>query len=116
MEVQNSKLGPDHLDTLTSMYSLATWYSETARGAEALQLTEEVVELHKTKLGEDYPGTLDSERLLAHLCQGIEETSSTFHLGHGVPNPSFYGGFALEKVCSKAQIVASSKSLCCKVH
>lgn len=59
------------------MYSLATWYSETARGAEALRLTEEVVELQKSKLGEDYPSSLASERLLAHLCQGTEETSST---------------------------------------
>lgn len=49
-----SKLGKDHPDTLKSMHSLAFHYSEAGRRTEALQLTDEVVKLHKSKLGEDH--------------------------------------------------------------
>jgi Tetratricopeptide repeat len=53
------------LKILASMHSLAIHYSEAGRRAEALQLTEEVVELHKSKLGADHPDTLTSMHNLA---------------------------------------------------
>jgi hypothetical protein len=55
--LRKSKLGEDHPDTLMSMHSLAISYSEAGRGAEALQLTEQVVKLQKNQLGEDHPET-----------------------------------------------------------
>ena len=81
VERHKSKLGEDHPDTLRSMHNLAIRYSEAGRRAQALQLTEEVVELRKSKLGEDHPETLASERLLAHLSQGMGN-SSTSEVSH----------------------------------
>jgi hypothetical protein len=49
------------------MYNLAIWYSEAGRRAEALRLTEQVVPLYTTKLGEDHPDTLMSMELLAYI-------------------------------------------------
>jgi Tetratricopeptide repeat len=47
------------------MHSLAIRYSEAGRRGEALQLTEQVVALHKIKLGEDHPDTLQSMHSLS---------------------------------------------------
>jgi len=45
-------------DTLQSMHNLAVGYDEAGRRSEALQLTEQVVQLRKAKLGEGHPDTI----------------------------------------------------------
>lgn len=50
---------------LRSMNNLAIHYSQARRRAEALQLREEVLKLHKSKLDEDHPDTLMSIHNLA---------------------------------------------------
>ena len=47
------------------MHSLAICYRKAGRRSEALQLTEQVLKLHKSKLGEDHPDTLSSMHSLA---------------------------------------------------
>src|SRR5262249_50487262 len=56
--LRKAKLGPDHPDTLYSMYNLARTYYDLGRYAEALRLHEETLTLPKTKLGPDHPETL----------------------------------------------------------
>ncbi len=41
--LQKVKLGPDHLDTLSSMITLADTYADLGRHAEALKLREETL-------------------------------------------------------------------------
>jgi tetratricopeptide (TPR) repeat protein len=52
--------GPEHPDTLKSMYSLANSYYALGRYADALKLYEERLALQKAKLGPDHPDTLNS--------------------------------------------------------
>jgi hypothetical protein len=47
--LHKAKLGEDHPDTLQSMQNLAINYSEAGRRSEALQLTEQVVQLRKAR-------------------------------------------------------------------
>lgn len=47
------------------MYNLAITYDKAGRGAEAIQLGEDVVKLRKSTLGEDHPDTLNSMYNLA---------------------------------------------------
>lgn len=49
------------------MHNQASRYSEVGRLEEALGLTEQVVALQKSKLGEDHPDTLMSIHELANL-------------------------------------------------
>ena len=55
-----ARLGPDHLETLTSMNKLALSYRDAGRLDEALKLGEEAVARMKAKLGPDHPETLSS--------------------------------------------------------
>jgi hypothetical protein len=50
-------------------------YGEAGRRSEALQLMEQVVQLRKTKLGEDYPDTLQSMELLAYIIKKENENA-----------------------------------------
>ena len=71
LQKRRSSLGEDHPGTFKLMHELAMRYSEAGRRTEALQLTERVLQLRKSKLGDDHPDTLMSDRLLAHLSEGI---------------------------------------------
>jgi len=53
-----TRLGPDHPDTLTSRDNLAVTYQLAGRALEAIRLHEGVLELRKSKLGLDHPDTL----------------------------------------------------------
>jgi tetratricopeptide (TPR) repeat protein len=59
------ELGPDHPDTLLSMFNLALSYSGMGRRGDALKLREETLALRKAKLGPDHPDTLMSMNNLA---------------------------------------------------
>jgi serine/threonine protein kinase/tetratricopeptide (TPR) repeat protein len=59
-------LGPDHPDTLRSMYYLAINYAELGRHAEALQLRLVTLQKRQAVLGADHPDTLRSMTGLAN--------------------------------------------------
>jgi tetratricopeptide (TPR) repeat protein len=65
LALRSARLGPDHPDTLTSMYGLAVSYRLLGRHAEALKLHEETLVLRRAKLGPDHPETLWSMHGLA---------------------------------------------------
>ena len=65
LEVRKTKLGADHLDTLSSMRKLASTYRRQGRWSEAEKLGVQVMETSKTKLGADHPDTLTSIANLA---------------------------------------------------
>jgi serine/threonine protein kinase len=60
-----TELGPDHLDTLKSMYHLAVSYRDAGQNDRALKLFGETLALVKAKLGPDHPDTLRSMAGLA---------------------------------------------------
>ena len=55
--------------------NLALVLGESGWTQDALQLTEQVVQLHKAKLGEDHPDTLHSMELLAYITERNNENS-----------------------------------------
>jgi tetratricopeptide (TPR) repeat protein len=59
-------LGPDHPDTLLSMYYLAISYAALGRNADALQLRLETLQKRQAQLGPDHPDTLRSMNGLAN--------------------------------------------------
>jgi tetratricopeptide (TPR) repeat protein len=64
-ETRKAKLGADHPDTLSSMYSLASAYLIAGKPDLALPLCEETLKLRKAKLGTDHPDTIVSINDLA---------------------------------------------------
>ena len=58
LKLRESKLGPDHPDTLKSRNNLANAYWSAGRNAEAIALHEETLKLRESKLGPDHPDTL----------------------------------------------------------
>jgi non-specific serine/threonine protein kinase/serine/threonine-protein kinase len=58
-------LGPDHPDTLMSVFNLADSYQRLGRYNDALKLREETLALRKIKLGPNHPDTLMSMHNLA---------------------------------------------------
>ena len=69
LKLRESKLGPDHPDTLTSRNNLATAYQAAGRTAEAIPLHEATLKLRESKLGPDHPDTLASRNNLAGAYQ-----------------------------------------------
>jgi tetratricopeptide (TPR) repeat protein len=55
-----ARLGPDHPDTLESMYWLAETYGNLDRHAEALKLSEEVLRVRRSRLVPHHPDTLEA--------------------------------------------------------
>ena len=58
-------LGPDHVDTLTTIVDLANSYAAAGRHAEATALREQTLALTQAKLGRDHPIALASMNNLA---------------------------------------------------
>ncbi len=58
-------LGPEHLDTITSMHNLGNCYGVLGRREDALKLRENALELRKAKLGPDHRDTLMSMNTLS---------------------------------------------------
>ena len=67
MGTSTTKLGADHLFTLTNMASLAATYLKQGWWDEAEEPEVQVIEKRKTKLGADYPGTVTSMVALAFI-------------------------------------------------
>jgi tetratricopeptide (TPR) repeat protein len=64
-ELLESKLGPDHPNTLVNRTYLANVYLDAGRTEEAVRLNEETLRLRESKLGPDDPETLRSRNNLA---------------------------------------------------
>jgi tetratricopeptide (TPR) repeat protein len=60
LAARQAALGPDHPDTLLSMYELAVSYMEGDWVKEATPRFEESLKLRKARLGPDHPDTLES--------------------------------------------------------
>jgi serine/threonine protein kinase/tetratricopeptide (TPR) repeat protein len=60
-------LGPDHIDTLTSVNHLANAYFGLGRYPDAIKLHEQILPLRQAKLGADHPDTMTTMSNLA-LC------------------------------------------------
>ena len=58
METTKAKLRADYLDTLRSIANMASIYWHQDRLLEAEMLEVQVMDISKTKLGSDHPGTL----------------------------------------------------------
>ena len=67
---QESKLGPDHPDTLISRTNLAIAYQAAGRIADAIKMDEATLKQRESKLGPDHPDTLTSRNNLAEAYQG----------------------------------------------
>src|SRR4051794_30923615 len=60
LSVRQAALGPDHPDTLHSMYMLAVSYMADERLKEAMPRFEEAFKLYQARLGRDDPDTLET--------------------------------------------------------
>ena len=64
METRKTKLGVDHLDTLTSMINLAFTLKGNGKEIEAVRLMEDYVRFRKRVLGLDHLYSISSYRAL----------------------------------------------------
>jgi tetratricopeptide (TPR) repeat protein len=65
VETRRARLGPDHLDTLTSVHDLAMAYLQSGNTDLAVPLFEQALRLLRAKLGPDHTQTLASMNDLA---------------------------------------------------
>jgi tetratricopeptide (TPR) repeat protein len=80
LRLRKAKLGPDHPDTLHSMWAVAVAYNINGRIFEAIALHEDVLRLRKAKLGPDHPATLQSMRGLAWAYQDTDRLDEAIRL------------------------------------
>lgn len=69
-ELYTTRLGPDHGDTLSSMFGLANSYSAQGRHVEASALYKETLELQNSRLGPEHIDSLATRHNLA-LSYGV---------------------------------------------
>jgi hypothetical protein len=60
LQLRETVLGKDHLDTLASMMGVATSLSQKGKYAEAKAMHQQALQLKETVLGKDHPDTLMS--------------------------------------------------------
>ncbi|KAJ5451405.1 hypothetical protein N7491_000587 [Penicillium cf. griseofulvum] len=80
MEICKTKLGADHLDTLTSMSNLALTFWKQGRWEEAEKLQVQVIETSKIKLGVDHPDTLTTMSNLSFTWKSIGQHAKAIDL------------------------------------
>jgi serine/threonine protein kinase/lipopolysaccharide biosynthesis regulator YciM len=78
LKLNQSALGPDHPETLTTMNNLAEFYLSIAKSEKAIQLLEETLKGRKAKLGPNHRDTLRTMRDLsmAYLADGKSDLAS----------------------------------------
>ncbi len=76
LKQRESKLGPDHPDTLTSRNNLAVAYHAAGRTDDAIKMHEATLKLRESKLGPDHPDTLASRNNLAVAYQAAGRTAT----------------------------------------
>jgi tetratricopeptide (TPR) repeat protein len=79
-ETRTAHLGPDHLDTLTSMNNLALGYHSDGKLEQALPLYEETLKRMKARLGADHPNTLSCMNNLASAYTAVRKLESALPL------------------------------------
>ena len=80
LKLRESKLGPDHPDTLSSRNNLAAAYLDAGRTAEAIKMHEATLKLRESKLGPDHPNTLTSRNNLAAAYLAAGRTAEAIKL------------------------------------
>jgi serine/threonine protein kinase/Flp pilus assembly protein TadD len=80
LALRESKLGPDHPDTLLSRNDLGTSYADAGRTAEAIRLLEQNLKLREIKRGADHPDTLQARNNLAAAYQDAGRTAEAIRL------------------------------------
>jgi tetratricopeptide (TPR) repeat protein len=65
VKLRQTHLGPDHPDTLASMYTLGNAYECVDRRPEAIDLHQRRLESRKAALGPDHPDTLKAANFIA---------------------------------------------------
>ena len=68
-----SKLGPDHPDTLTTRSNIAAWTGSVGDAREALRLFAELLPDRERVLGRDHPDTLTTRNNIAHWTGEVGE-------------------------------------------
>ncbi len=80
VELRESRLGPDHPDTLNSRNNLAVVYGRVGRADDAIKMHEETLKRRETKLGPDHSGTLLSRINLATSYQVVGRTEDAIKM------------------------------------
>jgi tetratricopeptide (TPR) repeat protein len=75
-----SKLGPDHPDTLTSRNNLAATYQDAGRTKDAIKLHQATLKQMESKLGPDHPNTLTSRNNLARTYEAAGRTDEAIKI------------------------------------
>lgn len=81
LQLHETKLGPDHRDTIDAMHSLAECYVKTLRHIEAKDLCHKVLTWRDTRLGRTHPDTLRAIECLgiSHAYRGQDlEAEATY--------------------------------------
>jgi tetratricopeptide (TPR) repeat protein/predicted Ser/Thr protein kinase len=73
-------LGPDHPETLASLFGVANGYSALGRHADALKLREEVFARYAERLGPDHPETLSCRVNLAFSYHAVGRDAEALRL------------------------------------
>ncbi|KAH8696323.1 hypothetical protein BGW36DRAFT_380691 [Talaromyces proteolyticus] len=80
METRKTVLGPEHPDTLGSMWNLSFTLKDLGRYSEALSMLETCVRLQKQLLGPSHPHTIMAAMALeAWQAEEIPEDLSSLH-------------------------------------
>jgi tetratricopeptide (TPR) repeat protein len=76
--------GPDHPDTLASMYNLGSSYVFLGRPDDALKLLQETLERRRTTLGPDHPDTFNTMNGLTGVYAALGRYADALKLGEQV--------------------------------
>jgi len=90
LEIRQRVLGPEHPETLTSMYNLSGTLLSEHRYSEAEMVAQDTLDIHRRVLGLDHPETADSVYNLACAEANLGKVSDAlYHLreaiDHGLP-------------------------------
>jgi len=81
LDLLQTRLGPEHPDTLASRNNLATAYLDAGRTADAIKMYEATLKQRELKLGTDHPDTLTSRNnvAVAYLAAGRAADAIKMH-------------------------------------
>jgi tetratricopeptide (TPR) repeat protein len=82
--LRKEKLGPDHLDTLESLFGITSAYANLARYTEVVPLREEAYRLMRAKFGQNHPHTLGVQHWLAMVYLQVGRLDDA--ISHGEQN------------------------------
>jgi tetratricopeptide (TPR) repeat protein len=80
--IARKELGPEHTETLETLYNLAAFSGSPNTYDEAEALVQELLAIERRVLGPEHPKTLAAMHLLAHY----RSRADRFNKGHGLDN------------------------------